>query len=103
MDGRQSGSGLVMIVTQSPLRCRRRSLIHPRSSLPPLAHLCTQDYAALTWSTWLVAVCILWSPFWFNPQTFQLERCVRSLGLACLCGGLRVGRGHGGRNELVGP
>ncbi|KAL6774638.1 GSL1 [Auxenochlorella protothecoides x Auxenochlorella symbiontica] len=33
------------------------------------------DYGALTWSTWLVAVCILWSPFWFNPQTFQLERC----------------------------
>ena len=22
----------------------------------------------------MVAVSILWSPFWFNPQTFQLER-----------------------------
>ncbi|KFM22655.1 Callose synthase 5 [Auxenochlorella protothecoides] len=41
------------------------------ASLP----LAMQDYGALTWSTWLVAVCILWSPFWFNPQTFQLERC----------------------------
>lgn len=35
----------------------------------------TPDYAALTWSTWLVVVCILVAPFWFNPQTFQIERC----------------------------
>ena len=34
-----------------------------------------QSYAGITWSTWLVSVSILWSPFWFNPQTFQLDRC----------------------------
>lgn len=34
-----------------------------------------QHYWDTTWSAWLVAVAILWSPFWFNPQTFQLERC----------------------------
>jgi hypothetical protein len=33
-----------------------------------------QDYPQVSWSTWLVAVSILWAPFWFNPQTFQLER-----------------------------
>jgi hypothetical protein len=29
----------------------------------------------MTWLAWMVVVCILWSPFWFNPQTFQLARC----------------------------
>ena len=23
----------------------------------------------------MVSIAILWAPFWFNPQTFQLERC----------------------------
>ncbi|KDD75094.1 1,3-beta-glucan synthase, partial [Helicosporidium sp. ATCC 50920] len=40
-----------------------------------LALINTSDYALLTWSAWLVAVCLLWAPFWFNPQTFQIERC----------------------------
>ncbi|PSC69540.1 Callose synthase 5 [Micractinium conductrix] len=33
------------------------------------------SYAGIAWSTWMVSVAILWAPFWFNPQTFQLERC----------------------------
>lgn len=35
----------------------------------------TTSYAGVAWSTWMVSISILWSPFWFNPQTFQLERC----------------------------
>ena len=33
---------------------------------------CVQSYAGIAWSTWMVSVAILWAPFWFNPQTFQL-------------------------------
>lgn len=32
------------------------------------------QYMSTTWSTWLVAVAILWAPFWFNPGSFQLEK-----------------------------
>lgn len=35
----------------------------------------TVSYAGIVWSTYMVSVAILWAPFWFNPQTFQLERC----------------------------
>lgn len=31
------------------------------------------QYAATTWSTWLVAVSLFWAPFWFNPSSFRLE------------------------------
>lgn len=34
----------------------------------------TKSYAQIAWSTWMVSVAIFWCPFWFNPQTFQLER-----------------------------
>ena len=34
-----------------------------------------QQYASTTWSTWLVSVSLLWSPFWFNPGTFVIEKC----------------------------
>ncbi|KAL4451723.1 hypothetical protein ABPG75_007385 [Micractinium tetrahymenae] len=34
----------------------------------------SSSYPQIAWSTWMVSVAILWSPFWFNPQTFQLER-----------------------------
>ena len=48
----------------------------PCSLLPSPSHLRVplQSYIGIAWSTWMVAVSILWSPFWFNPQTFQLER-----------------------------
>lgn len=52
-------------------------LIHPAHSpalaSSPLVLLFRQSYAGIAWSTWMVSVAILWSPFWFNPQTFQLE------------------------------
>ena len=47
------------------------------SSLTPLPdppHPHPQSYPSLTWSTWMVAVAILWAPFWFNPSCFQLEK-----------------------------
>lgn len=31
------------------------------------------QYAATTWSTWLVCVSLFWAPFWFNPSSFRLE------------------------------
>ena len=31
------------------------------------------QYAATTWSTWLVSVSLFWAPFWFNPSAFRLE------------------------------
>ena len=31
------------------------------------------QYAATTWSTWLVSVSLFWAPFWFNPSSFRLE------------------------------
>lgn len=31
-----------------------------------------QSYAGISWSTWMVSISILWAPFWFNPQTFQV-------------------------------
>lgn len=27
-----------------------------------------QSYPGIAWSTWMVSISILWSPFWFNPQ-----------------------------------
>ena len=43
--------------------------------LPAVAAAGLQSYGATTWSAWLVAASLLWAPFWFNPQSFQLERC----------------------------
>lgn len=34
-----------------------------------------QNYGATTWSAWLVAVALPWALVWFNPYSFQLERC----------------------------
>jgi len=31
------------------------------------------QYAATTWSTWLVCVSLFWAPFWFNPSAFRLQ------------------------------
>lgn len=39
-----------------------------------LALLGPVQYAATTWSTWLVCVSIFWAPFWFNPGSFLLEK-----------------------------
>lgn len=33
------------------------------------------SYASTTWGAWLVVVSVLFAPFWFDPQTFQLSRC----------------------------
>jgi hypothetical protein len=39
-----------------------------------------ESYPVTTWATWLVAVSLVWSPFWFNPQTFQVL-CVQHVWL----------------------
>ncbi|GIL73021.1 hypothetical protein Vretifemale_3258, partial [Volvox reticuliferus] len=35
------------------------------------------SFAAVTWGTWLVAVALLFSPFWFNPMAFTREKVSR--------------------------
>ncbi|GLC51113.1 hypothetical protein PLESTB_000467200 [Pleodorina starrii] len=35
------------------------------------------SYVAVTWGTWLVAVALLFSPFWFNPMAFQRDKVSR--------------------------
>lgn len=37
-----------------------------------LAAVSTQEYISSTWGAWLVAVCLMAAPFWFNPQTFSM-------------------------------
>ncbi len=45
-----------------------------------LALLSFQDYVVSTWGPWLIAITLLVSPFWFNPQTFSLTKTtVRAL------------------------
>ena len=45
-----------------------------------LALLRFQDYVVSTWGPWLIAITLLVSPFWFNPQTFSLSKTtVRAL------------------------
>ena len=39
-----------------------------------LALLSFQDYVVSTWGPWLIAITLLVSPFWFNPQTFSLTK-----------------------------
>lgn len=36
-----------------------------------LAFLKIPQYALSTWGTWLVAISLTFSPFWFNPATFR--------------------------------
>ncbi len=43
-------------------------------SLLALLHL--QHYWIATWGAWLVVVCLLSAPFWFNPQTFDSKNVV---------------------------
>lgn len=40
-----------------------------------LAFLDIPQYALSTWGTWLVAISLTFSPFWFNPATFRV-RCL---------------------------
>jgi 1,3-beta-glucan synthase len=36
---------------------------------------CTEcNYGALTWSSWLLAVTLLFSPLWFNPFSFEMAK-----------------------------
>ncbi len=32
------------------------------------------NYGALTWSSWLLAVTLIFSPLWFNPFTFETAK-----------------------------
>ena len=32
------------------------------------------NYASLTWGTWLVSASLIFSPFWFNPLTFDVAK-----------------------------
>ena len=43
-------------------------------SLLALLHI--QHYWIATWGAWLVVVCLLSAPFWFNPQTFDGKNVV---------------------------
>lgn len=49
----------------SSLLCTAHNVPH-HPAVPP------QSYAGISWSTWMVSISILWAPFWFNPQTFQV-------------------------------
>ncbi len=41
-----------------------------------LALLNLDHYWIATWGAWLVVVCLLSAPFWFNPQTFDGKNVV---------------------------
>lgn len=41
---------------------------------------CTDcTYGGMTWGAWLVATSLIFSPFWFNPMTFDTAKVSRDL------------------------
>lgn len=38
-----------------------------------LAFLGIPHYGRSTWGTWVVAIALVFAPFWFNPTTFQTD------------------------------
>jgi 1,3-beta-glucan synthase component len=41
-----------------------------------LAFLSIPQYVLSTWGTWLVAIALSFSPFWFNPATFRVDSVI---------------------------
>jgi len=85
---RESKVGKVGMCNGSSSReCNEPPLVGTRpANLPLFVKFLSlsQSYAGISWSTWMVSISILWAPFWFNPQTFQVcgrSRRHRSVGL----------------------